>query len=112
MIRRPLIWFLCMLLIPAVCLLAQDADQEQVDTHAQDTAHAEDEPNIFAGGWYSVILTLAVFIVLLAVLGKWAWGPILAGLQKREEHIRQSIEEAEKARAQGQPVTIRFAGGI
>jgi len=70
------------------------------DAGGHDTG--ESEPNIFEGDWINVILTLAVFIVLLLVLRKWAWGPILSGLQKREEHIRHSIEEAEKARADGE----------
>jgi len=114
---RSLIWLLCVLLIPAVSLPAQEGHQEQPDTvieqditHTPDTTHAEDEgePNIFAGDWGTVILTLAIFIVLLAVLGKWAWGPILAGLQKREEHIRQSIEEAEKARADGEKALSEY----
>ena len=122
---RSLIGFLCVLLLITCNLPAQEehgtdppvqettAGAEQaLDTHGEsvdtghgsvDTSHGESEgdPNIFEGGWGNVILTLSVFLVLLAVLGKWAWGPILAGLQKREEHIRQSIEEAEKARAEG-----------
>ena len=44
------------------------------------------------------IFALIVFALLLAILAKYAWGPILASLQKREDHIRQSIENAEKAR--------------
>ncbi|MFC1781967.1 F0F1 ATP synthase subunit B [Planctomycetota bacterium] len=119
MLWRSLIWFLCVVLISAPGLWAQEengadqAAQSEVE-HAvtgdpgQETggsgAHAVEEgaPDIFAGDWITVILTLAVFIVLLLVLRKWAWGPILSGLQKREEHIRQSIEEAEKARADGE----------
>jgi len=115
--RRSLIWFLCVLLMPAAYLFAQEGRQEQGPVRTQDAAHPQDTtdhgedegaPDIFAGGWYNVILTLAVFIVLLAVLGKWAWGPILSGLQKREEHIRQSIEEAEKARADGEKALAEY----
>lgn len=85
MIRRSLMWFVCIGLILAVPVWASEATEES--------------PDIFSGTWGTAILTLAIFIVLLAVLGKWAWGPILSGLQKREEHIRRSIEEAEQARA-------------
>ena len=129
---RSLILFLCVLLLISSKLPAQeehgtepavqettagteqelDAHGEPVDTShgSPDTAHGEStgDPNIFEGGWGNVILTLSVFIVLLAVLGKWAWGPILAGLQKREEHIRQSIEEAEKARADGEKALAEY----
>ena len=34
------------------------------------------------------VAVFAVFLVLLAVLGKWAWKPILLGLQKREESLK------------------------
>lgn len=93
MLRQTIIGLFSVLLMPATQLLAEAAE------HAEGGAAHEGGDNIFAGDWMLPILTLAVFLVLLAVLGKWAWGPILSGLQKREEHIRQSIEDAEQARA-------------
>jgi len=62
----------------------------------------EGSPNIFAGDLGTAFWTLAIFVVLLLILGKWAWGPILAGLKKREEHIRQTIADAEKARQEAE----------
>jgi F-type H+-transporting ATPase subunit b len=44
------------------------------------------------------VTTLLVFAFLLAVLAKYAWGPIVSGLKKREEKIRNDIREAEQAR--------------
>jgi len=61
-----------------------------------------DSSNIFSGGIFQSLFTLAIFVLLLYILRKYAWGPILTGLQKREDHIRQSIEDAEKAREDGQ----------
>ncbi|MCR4336705.1 MAG: F0F1 ATP synthase subunit B [Candidatus Omnitrophica bacterium] len=43
-----------------------------------------------------VLLTWAVFFGLLIILNKFAWKPILAGLDQREEAIRQSVEKAEQ----------------
>ena len=40
------------------------------------------------------ICTAIVFFVLLAFLGKFAWGPIVAGLDKRERSIAEQIEQA------------------
>lgn len=40
------------------------------------------------------IWTAIVFVVLLLVLYKFAWGPIAAGLDKREQSIAAQIEEA------------------
>jgi F-type H+-transporting ATPase subunit b len=39
-----------------------------------------------------------VFVAMLIVLRLKAWNPILEGLQKREETIRTSLEEAKKTR--------------
>jgi F-type H+-transporting ATPase subunit b len=44
------------------------------------------------------VTTLVVFALLLAVLGKFAWGPIAAGLKNREDKIRRDIADAEAAR--------------
>jgi F-type H+-transporting ATPase subunit b len=43
------------------------------------------------------VLTYVTFFLLLAVLYKFAWKPILSGLDTREERIRKSLEDARKA---------------
>ena len=40
--------------------------------------------------------TLIVFVVLLLVLTKFAWKPLLAGLERREQTIANMIEEAKR----------------
>jgi F-type H+-transporting ATPase subunit b len=42
----------------------------------------------------SVLWTLLTFVILLTLLRKFAWGPILAALQAREQGISDSIEKA------------------
>jgi F-type H+-transporting ATPase subunit b len=44
------------------------------------------------------IYSLAVFLVLLALLTKFVWGPIIQGLDAREQSIKDDIAAAEKAR--------------
>lgn len=44
------------------------------------------------------IWTIITFLVLLWLLAKFAWKPLLALLEKREENIRNSLKDAEKAR--------------
>lgn len=46
--------------------------------------------------------TAATFVVVLLILWKTAWGPILASLQERENKIRQAIEDAEKSAARAE----------
>ena len=46
------------------------------------------------------IWTFLLFLCLLAVLAKFAWGPIVAGLDKREQGIAAKIEEAQHSAKQ------------
>lgn len=42
------------------------------------------------------IFTVIVFVILLLVLGKFAWGPIIEGLDKRENSVAEQIEQAKE----------------
>ncbi len=44
--------------------------------------------------WQSGVWALGIFLVLVVVLKKFAWGPIVAGLDAREERINASLEKA------------------
>lgn len=46
------------------------------------------------------IWTTVVFLLLAVVLGKFAWKPMLKSLREREDSIRDSLERAERARAE------------
>jgi len=48
------------------------------------------------------IWSIVVFVILLTVLKKYAWGPILEGLQKREHNIESAVREAQQARDEAQ----------
>ncbi len=54
--------------------------------------------NPFAGDLGNAIWTLIIFVIVLIVLGKFAWGPILNTLQARETFIRESLETAKRDR--------------
>jgi F-type H+-transporting ATPase subunit b len=56
------------------------------------------EQGLFLGALELSLWTILVFLLLVAVLRKYAWGPILAGLQAREEGIAQDKAAAESAR--------------
>lgn len=51
---------------------------------------------------------LVVFILLFLILRKAAWGPILEGLQKREQTIRAAVDEAKDARKETERVRAEF----
>ncbi len=46
------------------------------------------------------IWTILTFLLLLSVLAKFAWKPLLKMLKDREEMIRNSLYDAEKAQAE------------
>ena len=54
------------------------------------------------------IVTILIFLALLAVLAKFAWKPILTGLKNREEAIRDSIEAAKKAQEDAKRTTAEL----
>ncbi len=60
------------------------------------------ENNIFAGDVGNVFWTLVIFFLVLAVLGKYAWGPLLDSLRAREDFIRESLETAKHDRDQAE----------
>jgi F-type H+-transporting ATPase subunit b len=50
------------------------------------------------------IWSFVVFLILLAILWKWAWGPIVTALDAREKHIHNEIAEAEAANAEAKRI--------
>ncbi len=51
-----------------------------------------------------IFWTVVTFIVLLILLKRVAWKPILTALDQREAAIKESLEKAEKAREEAQKV--------
>ena len=52
-----------------------------------------------------VFWMLVTFIILLFLLRKYAWGPILTAVKSREEGIRQALDSAEEAKKEMQNIT-------
>jgi F-type H+-transporting ATPase subunit b len=55
------------------------------------------------------VWTLVVFLLLLFVLTKYAWNPMLGALQKREENVRSAIDEAQRARDDAHQIREQLA---
>lgn len=49
-----------------------------------------------------MVWTLVAFVICLVVLKKYAFGPVQKGIDARRDHIRSSIDEADRARAEAQ----------
>jgi F-type H+-transporting ATPase subunit b len=60
---------------------------------------AEEAPlSPFAGNLGNAVWTLAIFLIVVVVLGKFAWGPVLSLLQEREAFIHRSLSDAKRDR--------------
>ena len=67
---------------------------------AQEAGHGggEGPSSPFAGDLGNAIWTLVIFALVVFVLGKFAWGPILAGLKQREDFIHDALAKAKHDR--------------
>ena len=64
--------------------------------HAAEEAPAALSP--FAGNLGNAVWTLVIFVLVVAVLGKFAWRPVLGLLKEREEFIHKSLLAAKQNR--------------
>jgi F-type H+-transporting ATPase subunit b len=64
----------------------------------QEESHATSGPLVVNGGL--VIWTLVVFGLLLFILKKWAWPPMVAAVAAREKALEDQLAEAERDRAE------------
>ena len=54
------------------------------------------------------VWTLVTFVLLLIVLGKFAWKPILATIEQREKTIADAIESAKNARLEAEKASAEM----
>ncbi|MBU8905886.1 F0F1 ATP synthase subunit B [Desertibacillus haloalkaliphilus] len=52
--------------------------------------------------WGNALYQLFVFVLLLILLKKWAWGPIMNMMKDREEYVANEIDTAEKNRKEAE----------
>jgi len=55
------------------------------------------------------IWTIVVFVVLLFLLKKFAWGPLLKALDARQEKIQKSLDDAQKAQQELERLNLESA---
>src|SRR5215813_9466229 len=66
----------------------------------------------FAGNVGNAVWTLAIFIIVVILLGKFAWGPVLALLQQREEFIHRSLSDAKRDRDEAEARLKEYAAKL
>lgn len=55
-----------------------------------------------------IIWTIVTFLVLVFVLGKWGWKPIIKALEGRESRIHNALSEADKAHAEARELREQY----
>jgi F-type H+-transporting ATPase subunit b len=81
---------------------------ESKEAHGPEAGEPK-EPGLFERALDLSIWTIVVFLVLLFVLRKYAWKPLLEGLEQREHSIHAAMEEAKKAREEAQALRNALA---
>lgn len=78
---------------------------EKAPDHGHD-GHESGPPMAFTADL--ALWSLIVFVSFLFVLKKFAWGPMIEGLDKREEGIRKAIADAEDGRRKSQAMLAEY----
>ena len=73
-----------------------------------DDGHGGGSPNPLEIVFDTALWSLVIFLGLVFILHRKAWGPILDGLKKREETIRSSLDEAKKSRDDMEKMRANF----
>jgi len=74
---------------------------QATDVLASEAAAAA-EGGLFNGSFAEAVWTVLAFVLLLVVLGRFAWRPLLGQLRAREEHIQKQIDAANQARQEAE----------
>jgi F-type H+-transporting ATPase subunit b len=92
----------------AVLLSAWIGCWTAVPARAAEAEASGDKPSLLSVDVATTIASLAVFVLLLFVLTKTAWKPILAGLRQREETIRKALDEAAEASTKARTLVAEY----
>jgi len=82
----------------------ENAQPEKKDTDHKADPHEKEKPDFFKGFFDLAIWTIVVFLLLLFVLGKFAWPMMLEGLEKREKAVASALEKAQYAQAEAERI--------
>ena len=73
-----------------------------------DAQRPDPELSPFSGAIADAVWTIIAFVVLLVVLWKLAWKPILVALNARQEHIEKQITDAEHTRKEAERILAEY----
>ena len=77
-------------------------------TLASGSEAATEEQSIFSGTFADSLWTLIAFGLLLAILTKVAWKPLVKQLQARQDYIKQQIDTADTSRKNAEALLDQY----
>jgi F-type H+-transporting ATPase subunit b len=83
-------------------LRAAEAPHETRATQPAHEAAGEEQPDVLKPEPSLAIWTAIVFGLLLVILGKYAWKPLLEAMHQREHHLEQTLQDTERARGESE----------
>lgn len=98
----------------SVRLMAEEAKASADTPAAADAAHPEGGHEAHDTSvplkWKSdlAFFSLITFLLFVGVLGKFAWGPMIQGLDKREAGIQKAISDAEDNRRKSEAMLAEY----
>lgn len=92
-----LVGTLLMFLLAAAPVAAEEAGHGAEAAHEAKSPITAEKREVDLAAW-----TLVTFVIFVLVLGKFAWGPLVEGLDRRETNLLQHLADAESARAQAE----------
>lgn len=54
------------------------------------------------------VAAIVIFLILLLILGKWAWGPIIKSLKAREDSIARALQDAADRQKESQDLLAHY----
>lgn len=75
-------------------------------------ADAEPDPGMYFGDLGQAIATVLVFLGLFLLLRKYAWGPILAQLRKREQTVSDTLTQAQQRQEKAEQTLADYRGQL
>jgi len=64
----------------------------------------------YPGDLGQAIAAVLIFIVLLAILGRWAWKPLIAQIRRREESIAEAIKRSRAQQREAEDLLNHYRG--